>query len=59
MVPAAVEGQVIGRERGESTLEAPRERDARIIPACSFIVRYIQRHPEWESLLAEGYRIEA
>lgn len=59
IVPSAFEGQGIGRELVESTLEALRERDVRIIPQCSFIVRYIQRHPEWESLLAEGYRIEA
>ena len=58
-MPSAFEGQGIGRELVESTLEALRERDVRIIPECSFIVRYIQRHPEWESLLVEGYRIEA
>lgn len=59
IVPPQFEGQGIGRELVEATLEALRERGARIIPQCSFIIRYIQRHPEWESLLAEGYRIEA
>lgn len=59
IVPPAFEGQGIGRELVESTLEALREQGVRIIPQCSFIVRYVQRHPEWESLLAEGYRIEA
>ncbi len=59
IVPPAFEGQGIGRELVESTLEALREQGVRIIPECSFIVRYVQRHPEWESLLAEGYRIEA
>lgn len=59
IVPPEFEGQGIGRELVESTLEALREQGVRIIPQCTFIVRYIQRHPEWESLLAEGYRIEA
>ena len=59
IVPPQFEGQGIGRELVESTLEALCEQGVRIIPECTFIIRYIQRHPEWESLLAEGYRIEA
>ena len=59
IVPPQFEGQGIGRELVESTLEALREQGVRIIPECTFIIRYIQRHPEWEPLLAEGYRIEA
>ncbi len=58
IVPPQFEGQGIGRELVESVLEALRERGARIIPQCSFIVRYIQRHPEWEPLLPEGRKIE-
>ena len=58
IVPPAFEGQGIGRELVESTLEALRERGVRIIPECTFIIRYIQRHPEWEPLLAEGREIE-
>ena len=58
IVPSAFEGQGIGRELVESTLEALREQGVRIIPECTFIIRYIQRHPEWEPLLAEGREIE-
>ena len=58
IVPPQFEGQGIGRELVESTLEALREQGVRIIPECTFIIRYIQRHPEWESLLPEGREIE-
>ena len=58
IVPPQFEGQGIGRELVGATLEAFRERGERIIPQCSFIVRYIQRHPEWEALLPEGREIE-
>ena len=58
IVPPQFEGQGIGRELVESTLEALREQGVRIIPECTFIIRYIQRHPEWEPLLAEGREIE-
>ena len=58
IVPSAFEGQGIGRELVESTLEALREQGVRIIPECTFIIRYIQRHPEWEPLLTEDREIE-
>ena len=58
IVPPQFEGQGIGRRLVEATLEALRERGARIIPQCSFIIRYMQRHPVWESQLPEGRKIE-
>lgn len=58
IVPPAFEGQGIGRKLVEATLEDLREQGQRIIPQCSFIVRYLQRHPEWSGLLPEGRSIE-
>lgn len=58
IVPPQFEGQGIAGELAESTLEAFRERGERIIPECLYLVRYLQRHPEWRSLLPEGHRIE-
>lgn len=58
IVPSAFEGQGIARELVEATLEAFRERGERIIPDCSYIIRYLQRNPAWQSLLPEGYQIE-
>lgn len=59
IVPAQFEGQGIAGELVEATLEAFRKRGERIIPECLYIVRYLQRHPEWQTLLPEGFRIEA
>lgn len=58
VVPPQFEGQGIARKLVEATLGDFRERGERIIPECTYIVRYLQRHPKWQSLLPEGYRIE-
>lgn len=56
IVPPQFEGQGIAAELTAATLEAIRSRGLRIVPQCSYIVRYIQRHPEWQELVADNGR---
>ena len=48
IVPPQFEGQGIGRELVESTLEALRAQGVRLIPDCTFIITYIQSPPAGE-----------
>lgn len=48
-VPSGLEGRGIGRQLVEAALADIRARGLRFRPECSFIVRYVQRHPEWEA----------
>jgi predicted GNAT family acetyltransferase len=51
-VPPALEGRGHASTLVRSTLERLRAEGARVVPVCSFVVRYIERHPEYRTLLA-------
>lgn len=51
IVPKGFEGQGIAAGLVEATLEEFRRRDEMVIPQCSYIIRYIERHPEWQEIV--------
>lgn len=51
-VPSRFEGQGIAAELTEAVLAEIRAQELRIVPECSYIARYIERHPEWRQLVA-------
>jgi hypothetical protein len=53
-VPDEFEGQGIGSRLVKGTFEIMREENLRMIPTCPFISRYLQRHPEYQSLAASA-----
>ena len=53
-VPQELEGLGLGKEIVEKTLQYLDEQDLKIIPRCSFVITYLQRHPEWNRLLDES-----
>ncbi len=48
-VPPADEGKGIGSRLVRGALDDARERGFRIVPACSFVVDFVRRHPEYAS----------
>lgn len=51
-VPEEFEGRGIGNRLVKGTLELVRGGGLKIIPACPFVATYLQRHPEYQSLVA-------
>jgi predicted GNAT family acetyltransferase len=51
-VPAAIEGQGAGSALVRGTLELLRAGHYKVVPSCSFVRRYIERHPEHRDLIA-------
>jgi predicted GNAT family acetyltransferase len=51
-VPPVLAGRGHGSALVRATLEHLRAEGARIVPLCSFVARYIERHPEYRTLLA-------
>ncbi len=53
-VPQALEGKGIGSALVRGTLERLRAEGARVVPSCSFVARYIERHPDYGTMVTEG-----
>jgi len=50
-VPRALEGQGIGGQLVKTGLDYARNQRLEVVPLCSFVEAYIQRHPEYQSLV--------
>lgn len=50
-VPVALEGQGVGSRLARAVLDSIRAEGQHVVPQCSFITRYIQRHPEYRDLV--------
>ncbi|HEX8653711.1 MAG TPA: GNAT family N-acetyltransferase [Allosphingosinicella sp.] len=52
IVPEQVEGRGIGGRLAKAGLGFARERGLKVVPRCSFVRGYVERHPEYADLLA-------
>ena len=50
-VPAELEGRGIGSQLVRAGLDYARENAFKVVPLCWFVSGYIERHPEYQSLL--------
>ena len=49
-VPPEDEGKGIGAQVVRAALDDSRKRGFKIVPACSFVVAYMRRHPEYNDV---------
>jgi predicted GNAT family acetyltransferase len=52
-VPAPLEGQGIGSALVRAGLDSARESGLTVVPQCSFVRNYIERHSEYQDLVKE------
>jgi len=52
-VPDALRGKGIAGEVVKAALTYAEENELKIIPSCSYVAAYIQRHKEYKNLVAE------
>ncbi len=50
-VPREFEGRGIAGKLVETGLAWAKEQGAQVVPQCSYVVSYIQRHPEWTKVV--------
>ena len=55
-VDESCEGRGFGSRLAAAALENAAREGLEVVPLCPFIAHYIGRHPEYESLVASGYR---
>jgi hypothetical protein len=51
-VPPAYQGQGLAAQLVRAGLQWARAEGLQVIPACSYVQLYLQRHPEWQNLVA-------
>ena len=51
-VPPALEGRGVGSRMVRAVLDKVRADGDKVVPLCSFVVAFIQRHPEFQDLVA-------
>ena len=52
VVPPELEGRGIGSRIVAAGLDHAREQGLKVVPQCSFVRGYIERHPEYADLVA-------
>lgn len=52
-VDKALGGKGVGSEMIETVLLEIELRGLKVIPECPFIEKYIEKHPEWKSIVAK------
>jgi predicted GNAT family acetyltransferase/glutaredoxin len=58
-VTPACEGRGFGSRLAATALDDARRRELAVVPLCSFIAAYIERHPEYRDLVAPEHRRDA
>lgn len=53
LVPPSLGGKGIASELVKTLLEHCKKNKIKVIPECSFVEKYIQRHPEWQELVMD------
>ena len=56
-VPKELEGHGIGSVLVKKTLQHIKDHNLILVPSCSFVAAYVDKHPEWQSILSEGYQM--
>ncbi len=52
-VPEELSGKGIGSKLAKSALQYCKDNNLKVIPSCPFIKTYIEKHSEWQPLLAK------
>lgn len=51
LVPTELEGQGVGSQLIEKSLEDIRAQELKVFPLCPFVKSYINKHKQWQDLL--------
>lgn len=57
-VPPALEGNGIASKLAHTGLEYAKAQQFEVMPLCPYFAGYLKRHPEYQDLLAPGFRVE-
>ncbi len=53
-IPRQIQNRGYGSILVEGVLDEIERRGEKVVPLCGFVAEYIERHPEWMRLVADG-----
>jgi uncharacterized protein len=53
-VPEELGGRGIAGKMAAAALDHARQHNLRVVPLCEYVAKYIERHPEYRDLVANG-----
>ncbi|MFL9843116.1 GNAT family N-acetyltransferase [Flavobacterium rhizosphaerae] len=56
-VSKELRGKGYAAELVKRTLQYAKDNNLMVVPGCSYVAHYVNEHPEWNSVLSEGYRM--
>ncbi|MEZ5040285.1 MAG: GNAT family N-acetyltransferase [Saprospiraceae bacterium] len=56
-VPPSLEGKGIASLLAKTGLEYAKAEQLKVMPLCPYVAGYIKRHPEYRSLLMQGFNV--
>ena len=55
--PQELRGTGVARNLVNQALQYAKNNNLTVVPLCSYVADYINKHPEWYVILSEGYRM--
>ena len=55
--PKELQGTGAAGELVKNALQYSRENNLTVVPSCSYVANYVNKHTEWQDVLSEGYRM--
>lgn len=55
--PEDMRGKGYAAELVKQTLQSIKNNGLTAVPSCSYVAHYVNEHPEWRSVLSEGYQM--
>ncbi|RHX88562.1 GNAT family N-acetyltransferase [Leptospira stimsonii] len=52
-VPSELRGKGIAADLVKTTLDKARSLDKKIVPSCSYVATFLERHPDYQDLVAK------
>jgi predicted GNAT family acetyltransferase len=55
--PEELQGTGAAQTLVKKALEYSKENNLTVVPSCSYVAHYVNKHPEWRELLSDGYQM--
>jgi predicted GNAT family acetyltransferase len=55
--PEALRGKGVAAELVKQTFQCAKDNGFTVVPACSYVADYVNKHPEWREILSDGYQM--